>query len=162
MGVRVKCHACSSQLKNPLLGPMSHQEHAGNTKGSFFGSGFWTCAVGEQGGRDYPGEGSALNCCHPWILAVLQRPCADYHTGPGENPWLTPLLRESTRQGTTVLSNLLKTTGEVNGCRLLIALCLFYTLCICLWVCLEVGLLLLSGGVCIRELSWIFKLAPRA
>lgn len=56
--------------ENPLLGPMSHQERAGNTKGSFFGSDFWTCAVGEQGGRDYPGQGTTLVKGLPWTAAI--------------------------------------------------------------------------------------------
>lgn len=94
-------------------------------------------------------QGSALSCCHPWILAGLQKPCADYHNWPRSNLWLTWVHRHSSDSGPervtkasnyNSLSFLLRAMGEVNGCRLLIALYLFYTLITCLWVSLEVGL----------------------
>lgn len=156
MRVRVKYPCMLWPAEDALLELTSHQKHAGNTKWSFFGSGWQTSAGSERGGKEFhPSQGSASSCRCPSILAGWQRPCTGYHMRPGNNQltWVhsmvvTPTTKRVYKAGEYCsLSFLLRAMGEEHGYGLLITLGLFYTLSICLRAFLEAGLDVLSGAI---------------
>lgn len=127
--------------EDPLVEPMSHQVHAGNTKLKRLLQGLLDFCCRWRGDKDYPGQGLVLNCCHPWIPVGLQSLWVDYHTRTRSSLWLAWVHRcnsdfnywQSLQGRLLPFSKLSfeRALGEEHGCRLVITLVLFYPLSKC-------------------------------